>query len=440
MNIKSIIAAAVLAASSAGAQDLTPKAAPETTPIAIINATIHPMTSEPIEQGYVLFDHGVITDVGQGEHTFTADTKVIDAAGLDVYPGLIAPNTQLGLSEIGALRQTNDQNEVGQFTPEVQAAVAINPDSTLIPVTRTNGILTFCAFPTGGSIPGQPAVMAADGWTWKDMAILKSAGIAINWPSMRPSNNWWADEPDAKQQQQINDRLDAIDEIFQQAISYRDSDKNPPDVRLDALLPVLPGSDGSQPEHPLFISANDIDQINAAVTWAVDLGMRPVIVGGNDAPLAADLLIRNNVPVILNGTQRFPKRNDMPHDAAYTLPIQLQQLGILWCMASTDRTAHERNLPYNAAKAVAFGLDPLAAMQGLTINTARILEVDDRLGSIEPGKLATLIVTNGNPMEMTTNPVMAFIAGRQIDLSNKQSKLAEKYREKYRQIGLSRDK
>ena len=438
-HLKLVTTSLVFAASQAGAQDLIHKAPPQDMPIAIAGATIHPMTGPSIGTGYILFDKGIITEVGEGDRVFTATTKVIDGEGLHVYPGLIAPVTQIGLTEIAALRQTSDNNEVGSATPEVLAATAINPDSTLIPVTRANGILTFGSFPTGGSVPGRISIVSADGWTWEDMSVKQDAGLAINWPSMRPSNNWWADEPDARQMERINERLDEIDELFQQALSYRDGDRSPQDIRFDAMLSVIPSAEGNDPENPVFISANDVDQINAAVTWAIDLGLRPVIVGGTDATLSAELLKQHDVPVIITGTHKFPKRADQPHDEAFTLPIELTELGIRWCMASADDTAHERNLPYNVSKAVAFGLDHDAGMRGLTIDTARILEIDDLVGSLENGKQATLIVTTGSPLEVITNPVMAFVQGRQISLESKQSELAEKYREKYRQLGLTRD-
>lgn len=427
------------AASTSSAQDLGHKAPAQSTPIAITNATIHPMSGPSIGAGYILFDNGLITEVGAGERVFTANTQVIDAAGMHVYPGLISPVTQMGLTEVAALRQTTDMNETGEATPEVLAAVAVNPDSTLIPVTRANGILTFASFPTGGAVPGRLSIVSADGWTWEDMALKLDAGMAINWPNMRPSNDWWADEPDAEQIKRIHQRLDSIDELFQQAISYRDTERTTRDLRLDAMLTVIPGADDKAPANPVFISANDVDQINAAVTWAADLGLRPVIVGGTDAPLSAELLRQHDVPVIITGTHKFPSRADNPHDAAFTLPIELTQLGIRWCMASADDTAHERNLPYNISKSVAFGLDHDEGLRALTIETARILEVDDLVGSLEPGKHATLIVTTGSPLEVTTTPVMAFVQGRQISLDSKQSELARKYREKYRQLGLTRD-
>lgn len=426
-------------ASHAGAQDLIPKAPAQESPIAITGATIHPISGPSIGEGWILFDRGLIAELGPGDRSFPAGTQVIDASGMHVYPGLIAPSTQIGLTEIAALRQTADMTEHGEFNPEVLAAVAVNPDSTLIPVTRANGILTFASVPTGGAVPGRLSVMSVDGWTWEDMAIKRDAGLAINWPSMRPSNDWWADEPDAKQMERIEERLTAIDEIFRQAIGYRDSARKPRDLRLEAMLTVIPGADGSEPENPVFISASDVEQITAAVTWAVDLGLRPVITGGVDAPLAAELLRQHDVPVIVTGTHRFPKRADQAHDAAFTLPAELTSLGIRWCMASTDDSAHERNLPYNVSKAVAYGLEHDEGLRGLTLSPAQILEIDHLVGSLEPGKQATLIVTTGSPLEITSTPVMAFVQGRQILLESKQSELARKYREKYRQLGLTRE-
>ncbi|MEL6499075.1 MAG: amidohydrolase family protein [Planctomycetota bacterium] len=418
------------------AQDLGHKAGPQTAPIAIINASVHPVSSPSLGRGFVYFKDGRIVEVGEGDRVFPEGTRVIDASGMQVWPGLIAPVTELGLAEIQAVRQSRDFNEVGELTPEAQAAVATNPDSTLIPVTRSNGILTYGAFPTAGAVPGTASVMRTDGWTSDSMALLPDAGVIVNWPSMRPSQDWWADEPEAEQLERIRDRLGMIDTFFQQAVSYRDGARPVTDLRFEAALISLPGADGSDPLRPTFINANDVDQINAAVVWAVGMGMRPVIVGGRDAMLCAELLAAHDVPVILGGTQRFPKRADMPHDDPYTLPQRLTEAGVRWCMASSDRTAHERNLPYNAAKSVAFGLSIDEAMRGLTLSTAEILEVGDEIGSLDAGKAATLIIADGNPLEVTTETVAAFIDGRQIDVGNKQTVLAEKYRAKYRQTGM----
>jgi imidazolonepropionase-like amidohydrolase len=252
---------------------------------------------------------------------------------------------------------------------------------------------------------------------------------------MRAITAWWMQRSESEQMADIRRSLERIDEVFDTAAAYAaakaaDPD-HPTDLRWEAMRAVFPSAGDAQ--KPLFITAQDIDQINAAVAWAAGRKLKAVIVGGRDAPLAADLLKKNNVPVIVTGTHVFPKRVDSAYDDGYTLPKRLEELGVLWCMGTSDDTAHERNLPYNAAMAVCFGLPHDAGVRGVTLNTAKILGVGDRLGSLEKGKQATLIITSGSPLEVTTTIERAFVQGRDIDLSNKQTKLAEKYRQKYRQ-------
>ncbi len=435
--LRSLLVVAALA-SPALAQDLTVKAPAQTRPIAIVNATIHPVSGPDIASGHIVFENGKITRVGEGPFTLDGGT-VIDATGRHVYPGLIGPVTQIGLSEFPPVRATQDQSEQGSIKPEVFAAVAVNPDSTLIPVTRANGILTVGSFPTGGTIPGRASVMQLEGWTWEEMTVEAGAGLVINWPQMRPVSSRFMNQTDEEQQQTTRRTTQALDEAFDAAAAYlaaRGADPaRPTDLRWEGMAPFLPTAGPAQ--KPVLIFAQDADQIHAAVAWAVQRRLRPVIIGGRDAPLAAEALKRHDVPVIVTGTLAFPKRSDSDYDGAYRLPAELEALGIRWCLASADDTAHERNLPYNAAMSVAYGLDPAAALRGVTRSTSEILGVGDRLGSLEPGKLATLIVTDGNPLEVTTRIERAFIAGREIDLSSKQSKLADKYREKYRQLNGS---
>lgn len=434
----------LLAISAAGApapaQDLTVKAPPQSAPIAIVNATVHPVSGPAIEGGHVVFDKGRITSVGPGPYTLPGPGTVIDATGKHVWPGLIGAVTQIGLTEIQAVRATLDFREVSRVSPEVFAAVAVNPDSTIIPVTRSSGVLAVGVFPTGGLIPGRASVIRLEGWTWEDMTVRADAGVIVNWPVMRPVRAWWMDQSDEEQQQRSRESTAALDAAFDSAAAYvraRAADPaHPADLRLDALAGVLPTAGDAQ--RPTFMFAQDLDQITASVTWAAARGLRPVIVGGQDAPLCADLLRRHAVPVVVVGTHNFPKRSDSEYDGAFTLPARLEAAGILWCLAATDDTAHERNLPYNAATAVAYGLDHDAAIRGLTLSTAKVLGVDADLGSLEPGKSATLFIADGSPLEVTTRVERAFIEGRAIDLSSKQTKLAEKYREKYRQSGQVR--
>jgi imidazolonepropionase-like amidohydrolase len=429
-----MVFAACVSASATLGQDLGIKAPPQERPVMITGATVHTVSGPSIERGYVLFEKGRITAVGGGTPPRAGpETVRIDAAGKHVYPGLIGAVTQLGLTEIQALRQPNDFREVGSVTPEVRAIAAVNPDSTLLPVTRSNGVLVAGVFPSGGLVAGRAAAIQLEGWTWEEMAVREHIGVVVEYPMVRPVTEWWSTRPAEEQMRDARRAIERLSEVFRTARAYalaRAGDPGTPvDLRWEALAPVLRG------ELPVFITANDVDQISSAVAWALEMEVRPVIVGGRDAHLVTDLLKTHDVPVIVRGTHNLPRRSDSDYDEAYTLPVKLESAGVRWCLAFSDDTAHERNLPYNAATAVAHGLPRDAAIRSITLAPARILGIDDAVGSIEVGKHATLIVTGGDPLETATNVEMAFIQGRRIDLSNKQTVLAEKYRERYRQTG-----
>lgn len=426
--------AAMAAASGANAQDLGLKAPPQDRPVMITGATIHPISGPAIEHGYITFDRGRITAVGPAPAPRVgSETVVINATGKHVYPGLIGAVTQMGLTEIQALRPPTDIREVGGVTPEVRAVVAVNPDSTLLPVTRSNGVLVVGVFPSGGLVPGQAAAIQLEGWTWEEMSIKGNIGTSIEYPIVRPVTEWWSTRPPEEQMRDARRALDRLSEVFRTAQAYKAAraadPRQPADLRWEALGAVLDGT------LPVFLTANDVDQITSAVAWAMEMNLKPVVMGGRDAHLVTDLLKAHDVPVILRGTHNTPRRNDSDYDEAFTLPAKLEQAGVRWCLAFSDDTAHERNLPYNAATAVAYGLPRDAALRSITLAAAQILGIDDAVGSIETGKHATLIVTSGDPLEVTTNVEIAFIAGRRIDLSNKQTVLAEKYRERFRQTG-----
>lgn len=447
--MKQLIAPLVVAlAIPAFAQDLTMKAAPQSRPIAIVNAHVHTVSGATFPSGYVIFNQGKITAVGDAAALprLTADVEVIDAAGKDVYPGLIGAYTQLGLTEIGAVRASQDTSEVGSdgIMPEVRACVAVNPDSTLIPVTRTNGVLAVGVFPTGGTIPGRASVIVMDGWTSEQMTVKDAAGVVVDWPMSRPISAWWMDTPEEEQLRNIRRGFSRIEEAFNTARAYahnRDADPSAPaDLRWEAMRPVFAASTpnaGPDARLPVFVMAQDYDQITSAVAFCNRNGLRCVIVGGREAPQCAELLKKSNIPVIVIGVHNMPRRDDSAFDEPFTLPLRLEQAGIQWCLASGEETPHERNLPYNAGRAIAYGLDPDVAIRSVTLSPAQILGVGDSLGSIDAGKSATLIVTDGNPLELTTRVEIAFIHGKRIDLSNKQTELNKKYREKYRQEGSS---
>lgn len=404
-------------------QDLGGRSLPQKEATLVEHATIHTVSGGTVEDGWILFDGGTIVAVGRGPKEAP---RRIDATGRHVYPGFIAVDTQLGLTEIGAVRATRDTSEVGGVTPEVRACVALNPDSTLIPVARTNGVLLAGVFPTGGAISGRASAIRLDGWTWEEMTVRPEAGIVVQWPIVRPIRAWWMDRSDEEQMKEAEKNLALVRDAFERAAAWRAARAADPATPVDLRWEAM------DPELPLFIHAQDHDQIVSAVDFAVARGWRCVIVGGRDAPLCADLLRRHEVGVIAQGTIALPKRDDSDFDEPYRLPARLKEAGIRFCLTSGEEAAHERNLPYSAAMAVAHGLDRGEAIRSITLSAAEMLGIADRYGSLEAGKSATLLITDGDPLEVTTRVVMAFLDGRELDLSNKQTALAAKYRSKYR--------
>jgi len=442
MFTRSLAAAAaglLLAAAPCAAQDLIPKAPPQERAVVITNAAIHTVSGDVIGNGTIWFQDGVIQAIGApgARIRLPRDAERIDASGKHVYPGLISANTGLGLVEVNSVRATVDMAEVGGVTPEVRAAVAVNPDSTLIPVARRNGVLVAGVTPMGGPIPGRASVIRLDGWTWETMAIEDDAGLVVNWPRLRPISAWWMDQSEEEQRKEAQENLERIKEAFRAARAYLEAKEADPsiktDIRWEAMRGVLSG------EKPVFIAAQEYEQIQSAVSWATDQGLNPVIVGGRDSHLLTDFLKAHDVPVVITATHRTPRRRDSAYNEPFRLPALLEQAGVQWALASSGGgfgAANERNLPYQAGTAVAHGLSREAAIRGITLAPARILGVDDRLGSLEEGKAATLIVTTGDPLEFTTDVELAFIDGRRVDLRSKQTELRDKYREKYRQLDL----
>jgi imidazolonepropionase-like amidohydrolase len=440
------VTAVVAACATAWGQDLTVKAPAQSRAVVIRGATIHPVSAAPIENGVIMLSGGKIEGL-YTEQQFAEMEKVaswaapgplfVDGKGKHVYPGMIAPYTQLGLDEIAMLDASRDFNEAGDFSPEVRAIAAVNADSNNLTVTRSNGVLAAGVFPQGGTMPGQPAVIKLEGWTWEDMAVSRSIGTVIEWPSMRPVQSFFVRTPEAEQRKRTRQQIDTIDAMFRAAKSYvvaKNTDPSTPtDLRYEALRACVEGEPKTR--KPVYITANDVDQINAAVAWAAEHELRCVIVGGYDAPLCSELLKKHDVPVIVQGTLRFPKRDDSDYNQTFALPAKLKELGVRFAISSGEETPHERNTPYAAGMAMAHGLSHDDAIRSVTLSAAEILGVADHLGSLEKGKDATVIVTTGSPLEITTQIVDAYVDGKRLDLSNKQTKLYEKYKERYRQMG-----
>lgn len=418
------------------AQDLLAKAAPQERAILLTNATIHTVSDGIVLGGSILFDNGKIVAVlAKGEAPQVAQggakPQTIDLGGKHVFPGMITAHTQLGLIEIGAVPQSVDTDELGDASPEALASTAVNPDSAAIPVARTNGILAGAVFPIGGLLPGRVSIMQLDGWTNKDMAIRVAAGPVVSWPSegRRRSRRGPAPTADkgrlARQRQQIDDAFLAA-KAWSKA---RTADANVPlDIRHEALVPALRG------EVPVFVLANTVEQIESAVRWGVKRKLRIVIVGGHEARGCVALLKEHQVPVIIDGVHRLPRRDDVAYDEAFTLPADLHAAGVKFCIGTGSDYSNDRNLPYHAATAAAYGLGEQNALAAITKNAAEILGVGEQLGSLKAGMDATLFVSTGHPFELTSKVEMAFIQGRKVDLRTKQTELAKKYRERYRQL------
>jgi imidazolonepropionase-like amidohydrolase len=431
-----------LVAPVAPAQDLAPKPAPQGAPVTIVNARLHPVSALVIERGFIRFDKGVITAIGAGEPPAgAADGQTLDAAGQSVYPGLITPFSQLGLTEIGAVRATRDFDETGAITPEALPLVAVNPDSTFLPVTRATGVLLAGVFPTGGLIPGRVSAITLDGWTYEEMTARRDCGLFVQWPMMRVVRAWWMEKPEDEQRKDIAENLRRVRETFRTARAYADRRRADPalpvDARWEAMRAIFPAADGagaqSAPQQPVFIQASELDAIMAALDLCQELGLKMVLVGGHDAHLCAPELARRRVPVIFTGVLDLPRRDDDPYDVHFALPARLIGAGVQVAIASGEETPHERNLPFVAGMAAAHGLSVDQALRAITLTPAQVLGIDARYGSLEVGKSATLFMATGPALEVRTRVTGAFIDGRQISLRSKQDDLADKYREKYRQ-------
>ena len=435
---------AILLAASARIALASPEipGAPQETPIALVGATVCPASAPPIQNATLVFDQGRITALGR-KVEIPAGAKRIDVRGRRVYPGVINAYSQLGLVEVDAVRATRDYAETGTVNPNVKAETAFNPDSELIPVTRSGGVLLSLTAPSGGLISGTSAVVQLDGWTWEDMTLKAPVGMHVQWPRMSPAADWKKGESGPSQEEQAKTRDDALallEQTFADARSYQkaraaqgpDAGRHAIDSRWEAMLPVLEG------KLPLVVAADRVQQIQAAVAFAQRAEVKLILYGGYDAPHCAALLERHRVPVIVSTVHRLPLRRDDPYDAAYSLPGRLRAAGVPFCLASQN-TSNACNLPCEAGMAVAYGLPPDEALKAITLYPAQILGVADRVGSLEVGKDATLIVTDGDVLDTPTHVEAAFIQGRAVDLDNRHKRLWRKYQEKYRRLERAGD-
>ncbi|NKB34822.1 MAG: amidohydrolase family protein [Pseudomonadales bacterium] len=402
-------------------------AADQSEPIAITGAIIHVGNGQVIGDGIITFEDGVITAVGSAADGIDTDGHtVINLQGQHVYPGFVLPNTILGLQEVGSVRATQDVEEEGDINASVRSAIAYNTDSELIPTQRFNGILTAQATPQGGLISGSSSVFKLDGWNWEDAMLIEDVGIHMHWPSMRvrrrsPETGLFEtiDNEDYEAQKQL------LHSLFQSAQTYSGEPLN---LNLAAMQPVLNGS------AKLFLHVDQAKEIISAVRFARGYGVDEVIlVGAAEAMQVVDFLTTQDIPVIYERIHELPLQEWHDVDAPFKTPFLLHEaglkVGIGGGATSLDR---QRNLPFFAGTAAAYGLDRETALSLVTLNSAEILGVDNRVGSLEVGKDATLFISEGDALDMRTSQVLgAYIQGRDIDLYGTQQELYERFRDKY---------
>lgn len=401
--------------------------------VIITGATIHVGNGQVINNGYIAFDNGKITAIGEGNGNAPAGAEVINAAGKHIYPGFIAPMTTLGLVEIeeGA-RGTVDDEETGELNPHVRSIIAYNTDSKVIPTVRSNGILLAQPVPGGGIISGESSVVQLDAWNWEDAAYKTDMAIHLNWPSAAPSRRRGAatasTETPAERAQKA---IDALTRLFTQAKAYNEGAKPATsNLRFEAMKGLFNGS------KKLFINADAAKQIMQAVAFAKQFGVQAVIVGGKESYLVTETLKDNNVPVILRETQTLPDKDEDDVYLPYKMPKILQDAGVLYGLTGTGFW-RQRNLPFEAGQAVGYGLTKEQALTMITLNNAKILGIDKTTGSLEVGKDANLFISAGDALDMLTLDVQtAFIQGRNINLDNLHKQLYRKFSAKY---GLNAD-
>ena len=403
----------------------------QTKSILITGGTVHTGDGRVIDEGAVGFRDGRIDYVGYHYGVTSKYDTVITVAGQHVYPGFIAPDARLGLVEIEQVRATLDKQDVGQLEPELRALPAYNVDSRIAPTVRSNGILLAQIAPSGITIAGTSSIVKLDAWDWEDAVVRMDDGVFMTWPAAYQRSGWWAEpgETDQEKKDERSTKLEELRTFFRKAKAYAQI-KTPldTDVRLEAMRGLFDG------RKTLFVRADAVREITEAVQFAKAEGVkRTVIVGGYDAWRVADLLRENKVDVVLRRLHSLPLRPEDDIDLPYKLPALLKERGVRFCLGYAGDHEHAglRNLPFLAGTARAYGLASEDALRAITLDAAAILGIDDRCGSLAVGKDATLIVSNGDALDMRGNDVRwAFIQGRRIDLDDHQKRLYRQYRER----------
>ena len=401
--------------------------------ILLVNGYLHTGNGDVMETAAVGIIDGEISFV-KNSNAYTIkplewDT-VIQLGGRHIYPGFIAPNSTLGLTEIDAVRATRDFDEVGTYNPHIRAQVAFNVESKVISTVRTNGVLISQATPRGGSISGSSSIMKLHGWNWEDATILKDDGIHLNWPLSLSGGDWWAESKPKYSNKKYASQKAKLYDFFQLAQAYSKTTQNEKfDIRLEAMRACFKG------KKRVFVHADELQQLVDIVDFVNHFELdHPVIVGGYDAHNITRLLADAKISVMLLRPHSLPQNEEDDLDMGYKLPYLLQQGGVQFCIQNEGdmEAMNARNIPFLAGTAMAYGLTEEQAVQSISLSAAKILGIDKRYGSIEKGKSATLFVSDGNALDMRSNQLfIGMIDGIFIPVSNMQYELFKKYTEKY---------
>jgi imidazolonepropionase-like amidohydrolase len=417
----------------AGAQETVLPAKPRKGYTIIKNATIHVGNGQVINNGTIKIADGKIEQVGTDVAT-PEGAEVIDAKGKHVYPGLILPTSSLGLVEISAVRATNDVRELGELNPNVRSIVAYNTDSKVINTLRSNGILLANVVPQGSLIAGSSSLVQLDAWNWEDAAYKTDAGIHFYMPSLLPRPRFGGfgggsgpQQPTSDPVKEGLDQVDRMKSFFREAKAYNSvTNHEETNLKFAAVKGLF------DKKQKLYVHGNTVKQMLVAMDFVREFGFDVVIVGGSDSWQIADLLRQNNVSVILSQPHSLPTAADDDIDQPYKTAALLQKAGVLFAISDDDGQTRGRNLPFNAGTAVTYGLTKEQALAAISLNAAKIIGVADKTGSIEAGKDANIIVSEGDILDMRTSIVTdAWIQGRKIDLTDKHKLLNERFNQKY---------
>ena len=427
MNIlKKILVATIISVGFHAWAQQTP-APPQSEVLTLSGATVHVGNGTVIENGIIVFENGLITSMG-GPMAPTRG-KIIDVSGKHIYPGFIAPAKSLGLIEINAVRASNDQDELGDYIPNIRSIIAYNAESKVVESMRPNGVLLTQTTPKGGRISGTSTIVQLDAWNWEDAIVKEDDGIHMNWPNSFRRGRWWlGEERGWKPNKDYDKELEEISSYFTHAAAYGKSKPKSVNEGYKAMQGLFDGS------KKLYVYASGEKEIIDAVTTAKEGGVKSIVlVGGYEAYKIIPFLKQNDIPVLVQHTHLRPNRDDEDYDLPFRLPKMLVDGGLLVGIQNASASNFQtRNLPFYAGQVVGQGMDKEEALKLISANTAKILGIDDAYGTIEIGKSATFFVSEGDALDMRTNQLThAFIDGRQISLETHQTELWKRYMEKY---------